>query len=137
MERNHTLAALAAVSDARAARARALTADPALRVNEVLMPLRIQLSDYRTRTAAYAYFENHFDELSARVSPSGMGYTPWFAARLCDAGQAARVNKFFESRVQRLPGGPRSLGASLEALSLCDALYKQQSPALDAFFSNL
>lgn len=137
MERNHALAALASVSDARAARARALTADPALRVNEVLMPLRIQLSDYRTRTAAYAYFENHFDELSARVSPSGMGYTPWFAARLCDAGQAARVNKFFESRVQRLPGGPRSLGASLEALSLCDALYKQQSPALDAFFAHL
>jgi cytosol alanyl aminopeptidase len=137
IERTHAIVALASVSDARAAKARALTLDPALRVNEVLVPLRVQLSDYRTRTAAYAYFEGHFDELSARVSPSSMGYTPWFAARLCDAGQAARVNKFFESRVERLPGGPRSLGAALEALGLCDALYKAQSPGLDAFFSNL
>ena len=136
-ERGHALTALASVSDARAARARALTLDPALRVNEVLMPLRIQLSDYRTRTAAYAYFEGHFDELAARVYPSAMGYTPWFAARLCDSGQAARVNKFFEPRVERLPGGPRSLGAALEALGLCDALYKAQSPALDAFFAHL
>jgi cytosol alanyl aminopeptidase len=136
-ERNHALAALASVSDARAAKARALTMDPALRVNEVLVPLRIQLSDYRTRTAAYAYFEGHFDELASRVSPAAMGHTPWFAARLCDAGQAARVNQFFESRVDRLPGGPRSLGASLEALGLCDALYKAQSPDLDKFFAHL
>jgi hypothetical protein len=137
MERNHALAALASVSDARAARARALTLDPTLRVNEALVPLRIQLSDYRTRTAAYAYFEGHFDELATRVSPSSMGYTPWFAARLCDSSQAPRVNKFFETRVDRLPGGPRSLGASLEALGLCDALYKAQSSALDAFFAQL
>ena len=52
-------------------------------------------------------------------------------------GKLHAVSKFFDSRVERLPGGPRSLGASLEALGLCDALYKAQSPALDAFFAHL
>jgi alanyl aminopeptidase len=137
LDRSYFLGALSSVTDARAARARSLTLDPALRVNEVLLPLRIQLMDYRTRMAAYAYFEGHFDEIAARVSPASMGYTPWFAASLCDSGQASRVNKFFESRVARLPGGPRSLGAALEQLGLCDALYKAQSPALDAFFAHL
>jgi alanyl aminopeptidase len=137
LERASFLGALSAVTDARSARARALTLDPALRVNEVLLPLRQQLSDYRTRIAAYAYLEAQFDEISRRVSPDMMGATPWLAAKLCDSSQTTRVSDFFDARLDKLPGGPRSLGGALEALSLCDALYKAQSPALDAFFSHL
>lgn len=136
IERSRLIVALAAVNDrTRSERARALALDPVLRVNEVLLPIRVQLGDFRTRTDTYSYFEQNFDALARRVSPSAMGATPWFAEGLCDAAQAQRVEKFFTPRIEKLPGGPRSLDGALEQLSLCDALIKVQAPALTAYFS--
>ena len=135
--RTRLIVSLASVWDARSQRARALTLDPRLRVNEVLLPLRVQLGDFRTRADTYAYFEQHFDELAKRVSPSTMGATPWFADGLCDGGQAQRVERFFSPRIEKLPGGPRSLEGVQEQLGLCDALLKAHGPALADFFSKL
>ncbi|MEY4575997.1 MAG: hypothetical protein RL701_700, partial [Pseudomonadota bacterium] len=136
-ERARYLGALAAVRDTRASAALNLVLDPTLRVNEVMLPLRQQLADYRTRPIAYNYFEQHFDQLSERLSPEAMGSTPWLAVGQCDQAQAARIHAFFAPRIQKLPGGPRSLGGALEALGLCDALFKAQNEQLDAYFGKL
>ena len=138
IERSRLIVALASVRDkARSERARALVLDPVLRVNEALLPIRVQLGDFRTRADTYAYFEQNFDGIAQRVSPSTMGGTPWFAEGLCDQAQATRVEQFFTPRIEKLPGGPRSLDGVLEQLQLCDALIKVQAPALSAYFSKL
>jgi alanyl aminopeptidase len=134
-ERARYLSAHGSVFDGRSDKALALALDPALRVNEVMIPLRTQLGDYRTRAAAYAWFESHFDALEASLSPSGMGNSPWLAVSLCDQSQAARVHAFFAPRVEKLPGAPRGLEGVLEQLQLCDALLKAHATELDAFFS--
>jgi alanyl aminopeptidase len=134
-QRGRYLRALSSVHDARSSRALELTLDPSLRVNEVMLPLRVQLSDLRTRAAAYDWFEAHFDALRARLSEQGMGGAPWLAAAFCDAATAARAKQFFASRADKLPGGPRSLDGVIETLELCEALVKAQGAGLDEFFS--
>ena len=44
-----------------------LARDPRLRVSEVLIPLRAQLDDPRTRPAAWAYLRDHFEALRKRL----------------------------------------------------------------------
>jgi alanyl aminopeptidase len=133
--RGRFLRALSSVRDERSPRALLLSLDPALRVNEVTLPLRVQLADYRTRAAAYAWFELHFDALKERLSAQAMGGTPWFAAGFCDQSMAVRVHAFFDTRAAALPGAPRSLGGALETLGLCEAVIKAQSESIDAFFA--
>jgi alanyl aminopeptidase len=133
-QRARYLRALASVRDARSEKALALVLDPALRVNEVLMPLREQLSHPRTRDAAYAWFEQNFDALSKRLSPQALAGTPWLAAAFCDAHMAERVQTFFGPRIAALPGGPRSLEGVIETLTLCSALVQAQRESVEEFF---
>ena len=133
-ERGRYLSALGSVRDGRSGRALALPLDPVLRVNELMLPLRRQLADYRTRAAAYAWFEQHFDALLARLSPSGLGTSPWLASWMCEAADVQRVEEFWKPRVEKLPGAPRSLNGVIETIGLCDALFKAEDTPLDAYF---
>jgi alanyl aminopeptidase len=133
--RGRLLAALSSVRDGRSARALALSLDPQLRVNELLLPIRIQLDDPRTRDAALQYFEQNFDTLAKRLPPTASGMTPWMFAALCDESAATRAEAFFASRIQTLPGGPRSLAGALESVRLCAALVKAQRPSFEEFFA--
>jgi alanyl aminopeptidase len=133
VQRARYLRALGSVRDARSPRALALTFDAALRVNEVLIPLREQLAEPRTREAAYAFFEQTFEALEKRLSPPMLANTP-FLAPTCDQAMITRVQAFFGPRIAKLPGGPRSLEGAIEALRLCDALIKAQGEAVRAFF---
>jgi alanyl aminopeptidase len=133
-ERGRYLSALGSVRDARSGRALALPLDPVLRVNELMLPLRRQLADYRTRAAAYAWFEQHFDALLARLSASGLGNSPWLASWMCDGADVQRVQEFWKPRVEKLPGAPRSLSGTIEAIKLCAALYGAEDTPLDAYF---
>jgi cytosol alanyl aminopeptidase len=135
--RNRLLRGLASVTDGdRGAKALALSLDPALRVNEVMIPLRVQFSEPATREAAARYLEQNFDALAKRLPPSATGATPWLYAAFCDEAAATRVETFFASRIQSLPGGPRSLAGALEAIRLCAAGVAAQRPSFEAMFPN-
>jgi cytosol alanyl aminopeptidase len=136
-QRTRYLRALGLVKDTRASKALALALDPALRVNEVLLPLRMQLSDWRTRDAAYTWFERNFDKLAKRVPEASMGSTPWLATTFCDATVIRRLQSFFAPRIEKLQGGPRSLEGAIETLRLCDALVSAQRASVVAFFEKL
>jgi cytosol alanyl aminopeptidase len=133
--RGRLLRALAAVRDGRSARALGLCLDPALRVNETLVPLREQLADAQTRTAAWAWLEANFDALAARLSLSNMGSVPALASVFCDDASASRVQAFFEPRVHGMSGGPRSLASATEAIRLCAASATAQRQSVQAFLS--
>ena len=121
-ERRQLLSALASVTDeALAARARALTLDPNLRVNEVGTVLARQAAHRTTREAAWQYLQDHFDAIIDRIPARRAGQIVGFAARFCDAVHREQAARFFEPRVSELPGGPRNLAAALESIDLCAA----------------
>ena len=135
VERDRLLSALSAVTDDRSARVLALTLDPALRVNEVLVPLRGQIFDERTRAAAWQYLETNFDAIAGRVADTRAGSMPNFATPFCSKEMADRVQTFFAPRIEKLRGGPRSLAATVEALQLCAAQVDTQRDGVRAFFA--
>ena len=45
------------------------------------------------------------------------------------------VEAFLKPRIEKLDGGPRALAQALEALSLCAASRKAQTPGIEAFLA--
>ncbi len=134
--RTHALRALGATKDPTLAeRALALGLDPALRVNEVTETLSAQLSMAETRPRAWAWMQEHFDDLFGRVATTRAGYAPWYVSSFCSEEQAREVEAFFQPRIGSLPGGPRNLAGSLEAIRLCAARAAAQRDSAQAFFA--
>ena len=94
-----------------------------------------QLRDWRTRDAAYNWFEQNFAALAKRVPEASMGGTPWLATAFCDDSVIARLKKFFGPRIEKFQGGPRSLEGATETLHLCSALVSAQRESVEAFFA--
>ncbi|MCC7072484.1 MAG: M1 family metallopeptidase [Deltaproteobacteria bacterium] len=121
--RRYLLGALGGVDDeALAARARALSLDARLKVNEVLSPLWSQGSDVRTRDATWTWTKEHLDALSARLPETfGRDNLPYLASGFCSEERAAEVSAFFAPRVPTVPGMERSLAQAVEGIRLCAA----------------
>jgi hypothetical protein len=134
IERSRLLGALASVTDARSARALALTLDPVLRSNEVLVPLRYQTGDERTREAAFQYLERSIDAIVQRISPERSTGLPSLAAGFCSQAGAERAQALFAPRVETLRGSRRVLASTVEGLALCAARVEQvRAPLLELF----
>lgn len=136
IERWRLLAALGSSLDpADAERARALCLDPTLRVNEMLMPLRVQMSHPQMRDATWRWIEAHYSELAARAGAFMASSLPSLASAFCDDERAAQVERFFAPHIDALEGGPRNLAGAVEEIRLCAALARAQGPATDAYFA--
>lgn len=134
--RAQILHALGAVRDpALAARARALSLDPRVRLNEMMTPIQAQLDQIETREAAWEWFKGHVDAVLDRLPSTSSGYLPLVAMPFCDKRRAAEVESLFSSRIQRLDGGPRNLASTMEVIKLCTAQRDAQLPSLRAFFA--
>jgi alanyl aminopeptidase len=134
--RSQALGALASTQDpAPARRALALELSPALRVNEVTSILRRQLEMPETRDAAWAWLQEHFDEVYERVATTRAGYAPYLLSGFCAEERAREIEAFFAPRIAALPGGPRNLRAALERIRLCAARVEAQRASLTAFFT--
>ncbi len=116
--RERIVGALGGVRDPeRSARALALSLDPRLRKQEVLTSIWGQAVDERTRPAAWAFVQAHFDELVARTPETygpGLAYIP---SGFCDAGRAPEMRAFFEPRIAKVNGMKKTLRESLERLA--------------------
>jgi len=136
VERNRLLSAMGHVEDpGLAERALDLTLDPAVRVNEIGRILGPQLSNPRTRKAAWAWFTDHFDELESRFGKRQFGRVPWYTTSFCSTRAAEEVEAFFAPRVAELTGGPRNLAGAVEAISLCAALVDAQRESIARAFA--
>jgi alanyl aminopeptidase len=134
IERDRLLYALSAVRDARSSRVLELPFDPALRVNEMFTPLRVQLDAARTRDAAWTFFAQNLDALIARAGRERAGGLPWMAGAFCSDAMADRVQALFAPRIDQLLGGPRALAGVVESLHLCVAAVELQRASARAFF---
>lgn len=134
LERGFLLDALAVSLDPELARkARELTLDPALRGNEVLRPLGVQVMQEETRADAWQYLEDHWTRVLDVVPTTRQGSLPWLAASFCKRSEAERVRAFLGERIKDVIGGPRNLDGALEAVELCAARTDAQRESAVAF----
>lgn len=132
--RGFLLDALASSLDpALAEKARELTLDPALRGNEVLRPLWVQVEQEETRAAAWQYLEDHWTRVLDVVPTTRQGSLPWLASGFCKRSDATRVRAFLEERIEDVIGGPRNLDGALEAIELCAARTDAQRESAVAY----
>lgn len=133
--RGHLLSALSSSHDpGLAARARALVLDERLRVNEASRPMWTQMSMEETREATWAWVQENFDAIVARVGSRGASYLPYLGSNFCTEADAAAVEAFFGPRVESLPGAPRNLASALESIRLCAARVDAHREGARAFF---
>src|SRR5690606_330234 len=118
---------------ALAEKARELTLDPALRGNEVLRPLWVQVEQEETRAAAWQYLEDHWTRVLDVVPTTRQGSLPWLASGFCKRSDATRVRAFLEERIEDVIGGPRNLDGALEAIELCAARTDAQRESAVAY----
>ena len=135
--RSRILAALGSARDPTlAARARALSLDARLRVNEVMRPLWSQAGVDESREALWQWVTENFDALASRVGPHDAGRLPRLFAGFCDEPHAAAVEELFRPRIDDLPGGPRNLAGALEGIRLCAARVEAHREATTEFFAS-
>jgi len=151
MLRRQLLGALGSTKDEDlATRARGLSLDARLRVNEVMTPLGAQVSMEETRQGTWHWLAEHYDAFVGRIGPFRAGYLPYFARGFCAEDAKTRVAAFFTQpvdhqgedgetqrvpRIQTLAGGPRNLAGSLEAIHICATRVEAQREGAQAFFS--
>jgi len=150
--RGQLLGALGSTKDEElAGRARDLSLDARLRVNEVFTPLGAQVSMEETRQPVWRWLASHYDAFVSRIGPFRAGYLPYFARGFCTEDAKDRVAAFFTSpvdhtdehgeatrvpRIETLAGGPRNLAGTLEAIHVCAARVEAQRESAQSFFAH-
>jgi alanyl aminopeptidase len=94
-------------------------------------------SEEITRKLAFEFLKAHYDEIVAK-RPSGGGFDfgsalPNVGADYCDAESRSELEAYFQPRIDKFTGGPRSLRQILERIDLCIAGKAAQSPSVAAF----
>ncbi len=84
---------------------------------------------------AWSFFKEHYDTILARVPREIVGTAPSVGGGFCDAAHRKDLADFFQDRVGKLPGGPRTLAQTLETIDLCIALRDTQEGSVREFLS--
>jgi alanyl aminopeptidase len=113
----------------------ALSLGDELRTNERAAPISGQIRHPETRDATYAWVEQHFDALVARLGADNAAPLVHTVGAFCDEGRAARAQQFFGPRVGALPGGPRVLRLNIESVELCSAFARAHREAAKKYFA--
>jgi alanyl aminopeptidase len=112
-----------------------LVLDPALRDNEVLVPLSIALGDPERRDATWEWMKENYDAIRARLPMHHGGVALVGAGGVyCDEAHARDIDAFFKTRIADIEGGPRVLASTLEGVRLCVAKRKAQEEGARSFF---
>ena len=136
-ERRQLLDAIGSFSRPELAhRARELTFDARLRVNERLAPVGAQLHGPASRPAAWVWLRARLDRLRQELPPDWAGSLPLYLAGACDETSAVELQETFGPVIGELAGGPRNLETAIESVRLCAALRQAQGPAVHAFFTS-
>jgi alanyl aminopeptidase len=129
--RTQILTALSEIRDpalARAARELVLAGDHDPRDATALV-----FGGPRVADTAFGFVKDRFDGLVARLPAEWLGHLPAVGDSFCDDAHRADVESFFKPRLDKLPGGPRTLAKSVEKIRLCAALRAAQGPSLSEF----
>jgi len=102
-------------------------------------------ADTAVYTAAHAgnrpeivweFFKQHYEAMLAKAPREIVGTAPSIGGGFCDPAHRKDLADFFQGRVEKLPGGPRTLAQTLESMDLCIALREAQEPSVREFLSS-
>ncbi|MCH8084400.1 MAG: ERAP1-like C-terminal domain-containing protein, partial [Myxococcales bacterium] len=130
VERWRILRALGASRDPGGAeRARELALDASLRMDEVAVIPFAQMQYRELRDDTWNWLRDQFPRIVERVGTYNASWLPEVAEYFCDDARAKEVEQFFETRIDEIEGGGRSLASAIETIRLCAALVHFQGAA--------
>jgi len=106
-----------------------------MRANEVATALSGQMFNDHLRDAAWAWFRQNFDGVTARIPGFAQARIAGFASDYCTLEKRDEVEAFFTPRVATIAGGARSLAQTLERIELCAAKVAFHRPRLADFLA--
>jgi cytosol alanyl aminopeptidase len=83
----------------------------------------------------WGFFKEHYDAMLAKSPREIVGNAPSVGGGFCDPAHRKDVADFFQDRIGKLPGGPRTLAQTLETIDLCIALRASQEGSVQEFLS--
>lgn len=90
--------------------------------------------DVKTRDLAYAWLEDHFDQMTAMMRDDEIMWTiGGIAGSFCDQTHRDDAAAFFAPRAKQHDGAEKALENALEADDLCIASWKRAEPDVNAF----
>jgi cytosol alanyl aminopeptidase len=135
-EREEAIFGLGAFKDkALAARARALLLDPADDLRDWLMLLPPQLHGSETRADAYAFLDQSFEALKARMRDDEVAQLFGLLDVFCDPKMRATIDASFAPRAAKVDGGPFQLAQSLQAIEECARVQSRLLPGATAWLA--
>jgi cytosol alanyl aminopeptidase len=133
-ERVRLLGTLGAFADPKLVnRAMTIAISDEFELREGLGLLRGGFEHPRTREAAYKFVVDNFDKILAKLPEPFRPYMAFTFVSLCDDTRKPEFEKVFGPRISKLDGGELAMKQALEALSLCSAARKAQTPSVIAF----
>jgi len=102
-------------------------------LREAAVLLQVAFFEPRTREAAYQFLRAHFDEITAKLPDPMRPFLAFTLAAMCDDSRTAEFEQVYRSRIEKFNGGPRVMSQALEAMALCSAQRKAQTPGVVAF----
>jgi alanyl aminopeptidase len=133
-QRGRLLGALGSFTDAKlVAQAMAISITDEFELREALALLQGGFSDRHTREQAHDFIVKNFDVISAKLPEPFRQYMAFSFVPLCDDTRKAEFEKFYKGKLDKVDGGPKAVAQALEALSLCAAAKKAQTPGVIAF----
>jgi aminopeptidase N len=114
-------------------RAMALVLTDEFELREALGLLQGGFTDRRTRDQAYKFVVDNFDKIAAKLPEPYRPYMAFTFVAMCDDSRKAEFEAFFRPKIEKLDGGARTMAQALEALALCSAARKAQTPGVVAF----
>jgi alanyl aminopeptidase len=133
--REYLLGALAHFTDPQLAeRARALSFDERLRVNERATVLGEQAPFLDLRPGAWAWLLANFDRLAPKLPPAYVQFFPFLQGG-CSEEAVTELQEKVAPRVTPYPGAPYMLTKVVEATRLCAAQVAAQRKSASEFFA--
>ena len=135
-ERGRLLGAMGDFEDPKiVAQAMQLVLTDEFELRESLGLLQGGFANRHTRTAAYAFVKEHFDAITDKLPSQYRPYMAYTVVALCDDAKKPEIDAFFTPKIEKMDGGARIMKQALEAMSLCAAQRKAQSPSVVAFLN--
>ncbi len=92
--------------------------------------LQTVLADPKRRQRGYDYVKTNFDSIAGKMPPMARGYLAFIAVAFCDEEHKKDAEEFFG---KKLGSAQQSVAQMSEAIDLCVAQRKQQTPGLVKF----
>ncbi|MEO8699239.1 MAG: M1 family metallopeptidase [Kofleriaceae bacterium] len=133
-ERGRLLAALGGFSDPKIVnQALAIMLTDEFELRESLGMMQGAFSDRRTRGLAYKFVVDNLDAILKKLPEPYRPYMAYTFVALCDDSRRAEFEAAFKPKLEKIDGGPHAMAQALEALGLCSAARKAQTPGVVAF----